>query len=88
MLDFETRAEVAGQVLDISTGGMFVRSDFLEMPGTPVSLLVWLPNMPAPLQLSGRVAWVAEKPPKGPGMGIELSPDWKAQQPATFSSRS
>jgi Tfp pilus assembly protein PilZ len=74
MLDFETKAEVTGQVSDISGGGIFIRSEFLEAPGTEVSLLVWLPNTSAPVRLSGRVAWVAVSPPKGPGMGIQLSP--------------
>ena len=73
MLDFEAKAELSGEVQDISTGGLFIRSDFLEPRGTPVSLLVWLPSQAKPLVLSGRVAWVAETPPKGPGMGIELS---------------
>ena len=73
MMDFEAKAEVEGEVLDISTGGLFIRSEFLETQGTPVSLLVWLPEATQPVALSGRVAWVAENPPKGPGMGIELS---------------
>lgn len=73
MLEFETKAEVDGEVLDMSSGGLFIRSEFLEPRGTPVSLLVWLPGVSQPLHLSGRVAWVTEEPPKGPGMGIELS---------------
>src|SRR5262245_60655658 len=73
MLDFESNAEVEGEVVDASSGGLFVRSELLEMPGTRVSLLVWLPNSVNPIGLVGRVAWVAENPPKGPGMGIELA---------------
>lgn len=73
MLDFEAKAELQGEVTDISSGGLFIRSDFLETKGTPVSLLVWLPSRTVPIALQGRVAWVAEAPPKGPGMGIELS---------------
>ena len=77
MLDLETHAEVLGEVLDISSGGLFVRSDFLEMPGTPVSLLVWLPDSnDQPIPLKGHVAWVTEHPPKGPGMGIRLASAW------------
>ena len=71
LLDIETDAEVLGEVLDISSGGLFVRSEFLESPGTPVSLLVWLPSAEQPVPLKGHVAWVAEHPPKGPGMGID-----------------
>ncbi len=76
MMDFEAQAEVLGEVLDISSGGLFVRSDFLEMPGTPVSLLVWLPGNEQPIPLKGHVAWVTEAPPKGPGMGIKLASAW------------
>jgi Tfp pilus assembly protein PilZ len=76
MLDIETKAEVIGEVLDISSGGLFVRSDFLEIPGTPVSLLVWLPSAEDPVPLKGHVAWVTEHPPKGPGMGIKLATAW------------
>ena len=73
MLDFDGKAELQGEVTDISSGGLFIRSEFLETRGTPVSLLVWLPSRTVPIALSGRVAWVTENPPKGPGMGIELS---------------
>jgi len=76
MLDLEAQAEVIGEVQDISSGGLFVRSDFLEIPGTPVSLLVWLPGGEDPVPLKGHVAWVTEHPPKGPGMGIRLASAW------------
>lgn len=78
LLEFDAQAEVLGEVLDMSHGGLFVRSDFLEAPGTPVSLLVWLPSEPEPVALRGTVAWVAERPPKGPGMGIKLTERWDA----------
>lgn len=75
MLEFESRAEVLGEVLDVSAGGLFVRSEYLEAPGTPVSLLVWI-DEDEPISLRGAVAWVAEHPPKGPGMGIKLAQGW------------
>ena len=75
MLEFEGRAEIEGEVIDMSRGGLFVRSEFLEVPGTPVSLLVWLDD-DEPIALRGSVAWVAEHPPKGPGMGIKLDKSW------------
>lgn len=75
MLEFESRAEVMGEVLDISAGGLFVRSEYFEPPGTPVSLLVWIDD-DEPIALRGSVAWVAEHPPKGPGMGIKLAQGW------------
>jgi hypothetical protein len=78
LLDFDTKGEWLGEVRDISTGGLFVFSEFFEPPGTPVSLLVWLPGNDEPVSLRGHVAWVAEHPPKGPGMGIKLAQSWDA----------
>ena len=72
LLEFEGRVELSGEVSDVSWGGLFVRCEFLETPGTPVSLLVTLPGT-EPVPLKGHVAWVAEEPPKGPGMGIRLA---------------
>jgi hypothetical protein len=72
LLEFDAQMELVGEVLDVSQGGLFVRSEFLEAPGTPVSLQVWLPMHDQPVALRGTVAWVAEHPPKGPGMGITL----------------
>lgn len=73
MLDFNGQAMLMnGQLIDISRGGVFVRSDFFEMPGTPVQLqLGGSPQLP-PVHLEGHVAWIMEGPPKGPGMGIKL----------------
>jgi uncharacterized protein (TIGR02266 family) len=73
MLDFQGRARfLEGEVADISRGGLFIRSDFFEMPGTPVRLLLAVPGSTGTLHLDGHVAWVVEEPPKGPGMGIRL----------------
>jgi Tfp pilus assembly protein PilZ len=74
MLAFEGFAQLAGVVDNISRGGLFVRSDFLEVPGTPVQLVVTLPRTD-PLYLEGQVAWVVHSPPAGPGMGIDLQGD-------------
>jgi hypothetical protein len=68
MLDFEAQAEAS----DISEGGLFVRCDLLEVPGTPVRLMVSPPAGGRALPLHGTVAWIAEEAPKGPGMGIRL----------------
>jgi hypothetical protein len=76
LLEFEAKGELLGEVLDMSRGGLFVRCDFLEAPGTPVALLVWL-TPDTPVSLRGKVAWVAEHPPKGPGMGIQLEQSWE-----------
>ena len=38
MLDFDAEAELEqGSVENISCGGLFVRSEFLEVPGTPIT---------------------------------------------------
>lgn len=74
MLDFQSTAELLeGQVADISRDGLFIRSDFLEVPGTPVRLSLRVPASREAIHLDGKVAWVRERPPKGPGMGIHLS---------------
>jgi hypothetical protein len=73
LLDFDAEAEWLGEVRDISAGGLFVKCEYFEPPGTPVSLLVWFPDRDEPVAMRGHVAWVAEHPPKGPGMGIKLA---------------
>lgn len=73
LMEFEGDALFGGEVLDVSEGGVFIRSDYLELPGTYVRLVIALPDGGAPVELDGRVAWIAEAPPNGPGMGIELS---------------
>lgn len=70
MLVFDGEAEFEGAVENISRGGVFIRSDFLETPGTAVQLWVIVPRSESPLALVGQVAWISEKPPRGPGMGI------------------
>jgi len=73
-MDFATTAElVEGAVENISRGGLFVRSDFLEVPGTPVRLMLAIPSLSKALCLDGHVAWIVDHPPKGPGMGIRLA---------------
>ncbi len=79
LLEFEGTAELEGEVRDVSWGGLFVRSEYLETPGTPVRLLVEMPH--APVTLRGQVAWIASGPPKGPGMGIKLLSDDKLPVP-------
>jgi Tfp pilus assembly protein PilZ len=73
MLDFDATCELwDGLVEDISRTGLFIRSDLLEVPGTPVCLSLRMPIGEQTLFLNGRVAWIMEHPPKGPGMGIQL----------------
>lgn len=70
MMDLDGEAEVA-EVSNVSEGGLFVRSDFLEPVGTPVQMVV-APESGQSVAVSGYVVWVAENPPRGPGMGIRL----------------
>jgi hypothetical protein len=71
LLDLEGEAELFGQLSNVAEGGLFVRSDYLEPPGTLVRIAVDLPDGQV-VELSGRVAWSSGQPPRGPGMGIEL----------------
>jgi hypothetical protein len=70
-LEFEGNLELRGSTADISQTGLCVRCDFLEPEGTEVSLRVGEPG--ADICVNGKVAWIAELPPEGPAMGIELS---------------
>ena len=73
MLDFDGTVELEqGSVENVSQGGLFVRSEFLEIPGTPVLLLLKVPPTGEEVRRGGIVAWVADEPPAGPGMGIRL----------------
>jgi len=73
MMDFSARARfIEGAVSDISRGGLFIKSDFFEVPGTPVRLMLTVPATLETLHFEGHVAWIVEDPPKGPGMGIRL----------------
>jgi uncharacterized protein (TIGR02266 family) len=74
MLDFRTKARFTdASVSDISCGGLFIKCDFFEVPGTPVRLLLTVPTTLETLHLEGHVAWIVEEPPKGPGMGVRIS---------------
>lgn len=79
LLDLEGEAELHGQMADVAQGGLFVRSDYLEPPGTPVRVHVDLPDGQT-VELMGRVAWSTEQPPRGPGMGIELDDGSRSAQ--------
>lgn len=74
LLDLEGEAELSGELANVAEGGLFVRTEYLEPPGTQVTVLIDLPNGEV-MKLTGRVRWVAGHPPRGPGMGIELDPE-------------
>jgi uncharacterized protein (TIGR02266 family) len=63
--------------VNISTGGVFLKTDHPLPADTPLSLEFSLPNLSSPLHCQGRVAWVnssmnAKKPQLPPGMGIQF----------------
>lgn len=70
-LDLEGEAELYGELSNVAEGGLFVRTEYLEPPGTKVTVTVDMPDG-SQVHLQGTVAWVAGQPPRGPGMGIEL----------------
>ena len=72
LLVFEGNAEVQGVTTDVGAGGLFVRSDLLEPVGTRVRVRVLVADGD-PIAMEGSIAWIADAPPKGPGMGISLS---------------
>jgi uncharacterized protein (TIGR02266 family) len=89
MNDIDVQADfVEGEVVDVSDGGVFIRTTSLEPTGTPVRLLVSLPQSTQVLPLEGHVAWTAAHTPKGPGMGIRLSgPGLSASEIDRFLAR-
>jgi len=63
--------------VNISTGGVFLRTKNLLPADTPLLLEFFLPNLASRIQCQGRVAWVntpknAKKPQLPPGMGIQF----------------
>jgi hypothetical protein len=71
--DASERVEIlSGQVRDVSWGGLFVCTGAAEPIGSTMGLLVSMPQHRDPVPLRGRVAWVSNGGPKGPGLGIRL----------------
>lgn len=70
---------LAMQVENISSGGLFVKSDELLPIGTPISLELLDGAPAAPLKVTGRVVghvtrWQAQTHGRTPGMGIQFDP--------------
>ena len=66
------------RIADIGLGGIFLRSDFLDEPGTEVELCLDVPMETSPLMAPGKVVFAGEKKELGAGMGIafiKLSPE-------------
>jgi len=58
---------------NINEGGMFIETDNPAPLDANVQLQVRLPDLPKPIKLGGRVAWVSDgKTGSTPGMGIEF----------------
>ena len=60
-----------------SAVGLFVATFVVKAPGTPISVLLTLPQLDEPIFVSGAVQWVREFSPSieaPPGMGVALKP--------------
>ena len=65
-------ADVAGAKL-----GVFVATYVVKQPGTPLGFQLTLPQLAAPVRITGTVNWVREFSPSieaPPGMGVALNP--------------
>ncbi len=63
--------------VNLSTGGVFLKTDNPLPLDTPLSLEFSLPDLTSPIRCQGRVAWVnaaenASKPLLPPGMGVQF----------------
>ena len=58
---------------NINEGGVFIETDSPSEIDTLVQLQFRVPEMEAPIQVTGRVAWISEEKDEGAsGMGIEF----------------
>lgn len=62
---------LSGEVENLSSQGLFLRSQYLDEEGARVELTVMLPGEEAPVQLNGEVVRVVETPTAS-GMGIRF----------------
>jgi uncharacterized protein (TIGR02266 family) len=70
---FESRGDLQEhQVTDVSTGGLFVKTDCPLPIGTELALKVILPPNNLAVSVQGRVTWVREKN-GAEGMGIKFT---------------
>jgi uncharacterized protein (TIGR02266 family) len=68
-------AERAGQVANLSRGGLYLAAQPLCAVGTKLALQVQLPGFPDPIAVTGAVRWVnegAQAPELPPGMGVQF----------------
>lgn len=73
---FTEHLEVEGCLEDASESGVFVASEYLEEPGSPVQLALFIDRHVC-VWLAGHVAWVRTAGPR-PGMGIALAHPMRA----------
>jgi len=75
----DTAVLVESDVTNISSGGLFVRADPVDAPGSRVRISLRVPISGKAVHLDGRVAWTDAS-----GMGIELDSgpmeDWQLRQ--------
>jgi uncharacterized protein (TIGR02266 family) len=66
-----------GFTRNIGIGGAFIETLTPEKPGTPMTLLVAVPNRPAPIEVKAEVRWVTAPPGSDDapaGMGVKFQP--------------
>ena len=62
---------------DVSSGGLFLKTENFLIPGTQFFLKLQLPNVPKPLQIQCQVVWAIKResslPNQPPGMGVKFT---------------
>lgn len=59
------------KIENISLGGMCIQAATVEMPGTPVDLVLNFPDLAQTVELRGEVVWASERAPHN--MGIRFT---------------
>jgi uncharacterized protein (TIGR02266 family) len=78
----EDPSQVADCTENLSRGGLFVQTDLSAALGQPVRLRLSFPELLAPMEMEGVVAWVRKASKEGPaGLGVRVqdkNPGYKA----------
>jgi uncharacterized protein (TIGR02266 family) len=64
-----------GLTENLSEGGLFIATHLLQPIGTPVTVVLKLPNAPQPITINGTVRWVrqySETSDTEPGVGVRF----------------
>ncbi len=69
--EIDSSADVSGgihRIVNISLGGICIRTSRLQEVGAPVDVVLDLPELGRRLELSGQVVWVNREPPEDVGI--------------------